>query len=329
MNDKVTEETLAPATEEDADKTVISEDSQTPESPHPLDFRSSAMADIVKNAREGREDAPIADEEAPPPDDTPKLEEKPAPVVEDPKPEMVSVRVRKEIFEVPQADIDEAGGVKAYQMNRAAESYMEEAKELLKTAKEGVTAPVVPDTPENAGPVGLSQEQSTRLEALTEEWGEDSPIVTQQRSLFVLENAAQQPNDIVQIATQKALETMKEAEQTRETEEAVTAYQDQYGHIANDEGLDTIATLEFNKVVDEDPNISVKDAMLEAGKRVDEKYVKAQGGARTRKVLERKQNQATPPTGANARIEPKPAEKVKTGSDIVAQMRADRGLPTY
>jgi len=63
----------------------------------------------------------------------PKAEPQPEPVAEAPK--VVKVKVDGEEFDVPQEEIDEAGGIKAYQKERAAQNRLEKARQALEETR--------------------------------------------------------------------------------------------------------------------------------------------------------------------------------------------------
>lgn len=75
-------------------------------------------------------------------------EEKPAEPAAPPQPELVKVKVDGEEFDVPKAEVDEAGGVKLYQLQRAAENRLKKANEALAEAKRTLAESAKPREPE-------------------------------------------------------------------------------------------------------------------------------------------------------------------------------------
>lgn len=88
--------------------------------------------------------------------------ETPAEPVNPETPALVKVKVDGEEFEVSQADVDEAGGITAYQKQRAADNRLRKAQEALSEARTREAA--ILKLAERTAPVAPSQPQPTQAE---------------------------------------------------------------------------------------------------------------------------------------------------------------------
>ena len=126
--------------------------------------RDDVMDEVIarhERVEEPKAEEPKAEEPKVEPKPEAKPEEKPEPVAkvepeapkvepEAPKveeaPKSVRVKVDGEEFEVPQSDIDEAGGLVAYRLNRAAENRLRKINDIL--SKSHQAAPATPPQPQ-------------------------------------------------------------------------------------------------------------------------------------------------------------------------------------
>lgn len=108
--------------------------------------RRLALEEIEKRREQelepqGEQEPPAAEPEPQPepqaeaPVETPQAEAPAAPEPEQPTLETVRVKVDGEEFDVPKADVDAAGGVSAYQRERASENRLRKANEALAESK--------------------------------------------------------------------------------------------------------------------------------------------------------------------------------------------------
>ena len=160
MADSVPDDAVQAMTEEiTASASVPEEAKPAPKADH---SQRMAMLDEIRKAREAEEASDTPTHEEPPPDaqvadvsrETPATPDAPAIAA---APVMVKAKVDGQEFNVPQTEIDEHGGLKAYQINKAAENRLHKASEFQKqqaelTARmqaqyEALRTPVVPQKP--------------------------------------------------------------------------------------------------------------------------------------------------------------------------------------
>lgn len=115
-----------------------------------------AMEEIAEKRGMNPKEEPTETIEAKPAKEEPALEqiakepEAQVPPKEEPKdePKVVRVKVDGEEFDVPQTDIDDAGGVGPYRMNRAAENRLKKATEVLARAHQTIQTRQEPQKPQ-------------------------------------------------------------------------------------------------------------------------------------------------------------------------------------
>lgn len=147
----------------------------------PLNFvrgnkeRESAMDELVRARQESASPESVPEGEPEPTvqsEATPELAPAPAP-----EPEMITAKVDGEEFQVPKAEVEEYGGLRAYQMHKAAEKRLAAAKEaerriaeLLKTADTQVRQPAQPVEPPKR-PEDIIRDAVAKIQIATPEEG--------------------------------------------------------------------------------------------------------------------------------------------------------------
>lgn len=137
--------------------------------------RESAMDELVRARQESATPEPEPEGEAEPTvqaEATPELAPAPAP-----EPEMITAKVDGEEFQVPKSEVEEYGGLRAYQMHKAAEKRLAAAKEaerriaeLLKTADTQVRQPAQPVEPPRK-PEDIIRDAVAKIQIATPEEG--------------------------------------------------------------------------------------------------------------------------------------------------------------
>ena len=94
----------------------------------------------IAASREPKEEPAVEEPKADPVKEEPKVEAEPSAVAEAPgqeaaAPETVKIKVDGEEFDVPKAEVESAGGVSAYQRERAADNRLNKAKAALEEAR--------------------------------------------------------------------------------------------------------------------------------------------------------------------------------------------------
>lgn len=245
----------------------------------------------------------------PTPEPTPQPEPTPAPA------ETIEVRIDHETLTVPKADVDALGGVAAYQMTKAAEKRLATASEALaraKAAEQQWRQPAPVQTP--PAPV-LSEDDKLRAVSNSIRFGSEEEALA---AIKELRGQRQNPQELMQQII-PAVRTQISAEQAAEK------FKDEFQDIANDPDLAQLA-------------VSRAHARLSAGEQVTdwltfyrsigtplrEKFGKP--AIDLNKRNEMKAQLTVVPTASGK--PPTPVETpVKSGSDIVREMRKARGQP--
>jgi hypothetical protein len=281
-------------------------------------------------------------------------EPEPAP---EPAPEMVRVVVYGEARMVPAAEVDEAGGVRAYQMMKAAELNFERSKEALEEARrlreeqaaraqdpvQQVRQPPVQTPETTVGEDGLTQEQRDELAQMNDEYGDE--VVDTRRRTFVLENriAAKptssddsDPSLIDRIADQLERRTQEREAKARkklfdeQRAQANSHFSTHYAHIEQDPDLALIAQAKIRELATADPQRSLVEVVKAAGDYVQERFVQPGAGAGplARRVERKRSTARAPAPSASIRVTPAPEpepEAAPSASQLVHQMQRARG----
>lgn len=270
-------------------------------------------------------------------------------------PERVKVKVLGQEFEVPREDVEEAGGLKAYQLERAASIRLqnaarEEARlkaerdqfERDKRASAGASpAPAAGSTPAAAptsqGGAGESADVAARAEAIVSDLYSGDPKRAKAAVQQVLA-ASQSPQiDPKELARQAA-----ELLQQREPAPAPAATQpvaaqpidpevaelneymsSQFEDVLQDDTMRAKALSEFNrlKALPENRQRRLIDLGREAGREA-----RKSGPHPRQDVVERKQK--LPPSVAGTQTHAPAEQQPMSRSEHIAVMRKARGLPT-
>jgi len=115
-----------------------------------------------------------------------------------------------------------------------------------------------------------------------------------------------------------------EAKRQAELREAQSFFNSEFADIAKDKILYDVADKFTVEIMQENPNLSPKDVVTEAGKRTREWYGMKETNTRTA----RKQKAIGGMSGNNARRAGNPAPKPKSRADVLNDIRAGRGAAT-
>ena len=141
------------------------------------------------------------------------------------------------------------------------------------------------------------------------------------------------PTDTDQIVSKVAAQV----QQQTELKSALKSFRDTYPAIAQDPTLWNRANQESGRLRDEHPEWSIEENILEAGKRVQDWLHSLTGGPRGDEPqqndqvregkLDKKRTMEKLPS-ASTRMPKAPEKRPPTRSDVVANMRKQRGLPS-
>ena len=274
----------------------------------------------------------------------------------EPEPDMVRVVIYGEARMVPADEVEAAGGVRAYQMMKAAEVNFERSKEALDEARrlreeqaaraqetvQQVRQPQVQPPEGEVGEDGLTQTQRDELALMNEEYGEE--VVDTRRRTFLLENRiAQQtssddsdPSLIDRIADQLERRTQEREAKARkklfdeQREQANRHFSTHYAHIEQDPDLALIAQAKIRELATANPQRSLVEVVKAAGDYVQERFVQpgAGQGPLARRVERKRSTARAPVPSASMRVAPAPEpepEAAQTAQQVVHQMQRARG----
>lgn len=320
------------------------DDEATPKLKHGAP-RDAMYADLVKRRQEAVAKE-IGGNAPPPPQPADKQEDTGG------DDELEEVRVFPEdpdgyVGKVRKADIQAAGGKEAYGKKVAADIILQRQKDALKRVKEEEAriqrekeelermkseATKVPDKATPATD-DLTDEEKAEIEHYRDEYGEDVAKLAE-RSIRAVKRTAQvnqlDVSEISKRAATSALQEIRNQEYQAQLKAADKAFSEQFGHLEQDPKLRQIAIEEYKEVVKRNPNISPVEAVLQAGKNVEE-WLTSQGVVRKDAVMAAKEaakrSMTPPPRPAGARMPATPEEKAPSSSDVIRNMRRARGLP--
>lgn len=288
--------------------------------------------EAVEPPKEAAE-APKAEEaakvEAPAPD-APKAPET-APVVE-----MVKAKVDGEEFDVPKTEVEEYGGLKAYQIHKAAEKRLKEAKEVMERARQGesqtkqmqelMAQMVKNQTPQQPT---LTEDQFIQSKVDTIRFGtpEESAAALKE----ILSRQKIDPNQIIEQATEKMRHDQAVAEFDKEFPDIATnqvllktaiVLRNEGIQLARQKG-ERVNWTEFYK--------GIGNQIRGALPRQHQPVVPATAEGNTSPQADKEARKASisePPKAAAARAEAPAEPKEETREESLRRMRKARGLPT-
>ncbi len=312
----------------------------------PQSFRQDMLSTIHQKRRDQLTEELEPEEKLEAQDDEPEEDPKEEPE----EPEMVEVKVRGDTITVSQQEIDEAGGMEVFRKTKAADSYLEESKKRLqevaelqrsletKESEESEDEEKEDDEPPQLDD-SLTDDEEAKLRSMEETY--DQELVDLQKQVFMLQKALakglpQSREDVADKAAEKAFEKLAEKTYEKEEAKANDAFKEKYPHIQSDQGLRTLTQLEVDRLLDEDPNQTLKDVFLKAAETIHSKYtpqVGAKEGSEKEEdppdteLVERKRKHADSVPQASARMQREPEKRPPTPSEVIAKMRKARQQP--
>lgn len=274
----------------------------------------------------------------------------------DTSPKMVTVKVLGREFEVPAADVEEAGGLKAYQLERSAQERLRQAANReaeLKAEREKLDEDrkKLEQQRESAGPASTAGPSSTppgdagngdvAIEAgkIVDALYSGDRNATRDAIQKILARPGSEKIDAAEIARQAAAlakaELREQASAPAKTPEApkpvdpaieeLNAYMaEKFADVLADAALREKALNEFNrlKALPENANRRLTDIGRDAGN-----FAKKSAPHPRQEVIEKKK--ALPPVSSGTQAHTPPAAPAApSNSSHVARMRQARGLPT-
>jgi hypothetical protein len=266
-------------------------------------------------------DAPKVEEAAP---DAPKaLETAPeAP----PAPKMVKAKVDGEEFEVSETEVEEYGGLKAFQMTKAAERRFKEAKEQTKQMQELMAQMVKQQTP--AQPT-QTEDQFIQSKVDTIRFGtpEESAAALKE----VLSRQRIDPNQIIEQATEKMRHDQAVAEFDKDFPDIATnqillktalVLRNEGVQLARQKG-ERVNWVEFYRGIGN----QIRGALPRQHQPVTSAPAEGTTSPQADKEA-RKASISEPPKAAAARAEAPAEPKEETREESLRRMKKARGLPT-
>jgi len=327
--------------------------------PTPTNMRQALMDEIARKTREERQERlgepepePAAEPEAEAeaePEAEPEPEPEPEPEAErqpEPDDEMVTIKVDGVEQQVPASRVREIG-IRAMQKELAADARLNEASQRQKQIEEQQAAlrkremeieKVANDLQQrynhnNAGPSKDAQDfKETAKSVLKAIYDDDQDNAAD--ALAQLFQGRQQATPDLQTVVRQAEKAARDAARQEYAErkaredhaKAVEAFKKTFPDVASDPRLFDEADRETLKVKQEHPDWELPQILEEAGKRVV-KWKRQFGGSQVTQTATARKQSLDNPQAANVRHAPPPAQKPKTASEKIADMRRARGLP--
>lgn len=281
---------------------------------NPRETMFNELSERIENQRD-QEIGLVAETptEVPPETSEPKSEEEPKEELdkevteEEPKPEFLTVKIDGEEKQVLKTEVDEAGGLRAYQMEQAAAKRLQEAKSILKEIQEAKQKllPSEEQKPKDAARMDPVELARTLQIGSPEEAAEAVRLLQNQ---FKME-----PQQITRMLDERI-----------DFKSAVKEFETEFKDIFSDPYLMTIATtMENNSRRDGDVR-SYRDLYKEIGTNL-RKWKDGMSRPATQEDKKAKKATVTNLPAANARQVPEPEEKEETTEDILNAMRKIRG----
>ena len=248
------------------------------------------------------------------------------PVVEAPK--SVRVKVDGQEFEVPEAEINEAGGLRAYQLQRAGENRLNKINEILAKAHQTATPPA-------PAPISDDAFIASKMDIIR--------FGTPEESASALKEVLQRQNPRVDntIVINQAVTQIKR-------DNAIAKFREEFSEVSANPDLMKLAGIFENELLSKIPHQALSDPQFV--NQFDWNNVYRTIGNRVRGAVGRpsqppqpSQTNGTPspspdkearkasivnlPTAAARAVKPEEA-KPETRADILNDMRKSRGLPT-
>lgn len=258
--------------------------------------------------------------------------------------DLVTIVVDGEERQVPRDQVYQQG-IRALQKESAADKRLAEAAERMKAATEyerrvqqQVEAQLRTKVREENEGEPLSKKQDEAIQAKARKIIDKILDGDEDEAAAALAEAMSGRGNSTPAIDQNTLaqEVTQRVQRDLDVQAGVAAMKEKYPHIEKDIQLWNMADQETAKVQQEHPGWKPSQVILEAAKRVDE-WVKGVGGggqpssdtpAPSGKA-ERKRTMEKIRTAASAKVPSEPEKRPPSRSDVVANMRKQRGLPGY
>ena len=265
-----------------------------------------------------------------------KEPEKPAePVLEAPK--TVKVKVDGEEFDAPEAEVTEYGGIKAYQIHKAAEKRLKEAKEVMERARQGeaqtkAMQDMVANLVKNQAPAQPTQTEDQFIQSKVDVIRFGTPEESAAALKEIISRQKIDPNQIIEQATEKMRHDQAVAEFDKEFPDIATnpvllktaLWMRNEGVQAARQKNDRVNWVEFYKGIGN----QIRGA-IPRQHQPQSQAATAEGNTSPQADKEaRKASISEPPKAAAARAEAPAEPKEETREDSLRRMRKARGLPT-
>jgi len=257
---------------------------------------------------------------------------------ETPEEDFVTVKIDGVETQVKRDKILDAG-VRTFQKESAADKRLQEASVQLKKLqqfehelrqREEALATALPSKDEPKQSETDQQVYRKTAEALYS--GDEEAAAEALRALLEGREQAKPATPAAPQVDQEALvqEVVRQTRYTMSVENARESFASEFTEILADPVLARLANEESAALLETNPDFTPRQNLMEAGTRV-RKWVEAHGGEHHTPAPESKKTERKralkPVKAAGGKTPGEPEVKPKTGSDIVAEMRKQRGLP--
>lgn len=256
--------------------------------------------------------------------------------------DLVAIVVDGEERQVPRDKVYEQG-IRALQKESAADKRLAEATEKMRAAteyenrvKQQVEAQLRNQKREENDGEPLSKKQDEEIRAKARRIIDKILDGNEDEAAAALAEAMSGRGDSTPSFDKNTLaqEVTQKVQRDLDAQAGIAALKERYAHIANDTQLWNMADRETIRISQEHPDWKPSRVILEAAKTVDE-WVKSVGGGQTKPdtpapsgKAERKRTMEKLRTAA-AKVPGEPEKRPPTRSEVVANMRKNRGLPGY
>ena len=267
-------------------------------------------------------------------------EPEPEPATE---PDMVTVKIYGEERQVPREDVEEAGGKDLYQIQKAREERLQEVNEERRRLKEERAkfdeeraewersrqssepeVKAVEKTDIKQTLVNLNQQYR---DALFD--GDDDKAVELQMEISRTMGQATTPAPEQAVDVNSVVDTrLAEYDYKRDLQQGNDWYRENHPEIFNDEMLNGMANNRYQQLKEKYPEATASELIHSAVETIDEWWKQKTGNSKDVQDRVAKKRRTSQPRAASARQEPKPEPRPLTRSEVVAQMRQQRGLET-
>jgi hypothetical protein len=252
--------------------------------------------------------------------------------------DFVTVKIDGEEKKVERDQILEAG-VRTFQKESAADKRLQAASEQLKKLqqyeyelrqREEALAKALPSQQDEQTREQSENDRQVYRKTAEALYSGDEDAAAEALEKLLEGRGSNEPAAPQVDTNQLVQEAVRQTRLEMQIESARESFVSEFSEIVSDPVLTRLADEESAQLLNSNPEYTPKQNLMEAGRRVRE-WVEAHGGGKHEPAPESNKTERKraikPVKAAGGKVPGKPEEKPKTRSDIVAEMRKQRGLP--